>query len=292
MKKIRVVIFVLMFMMLAFISVTPVSHAFVSGNYETLDGVVFEFDGVQTTKQWLLLENGWYYLDYDGSNRVSNGLLPLDDTLYIRSDNLDYTVMAFENTEYNQRIEFNISEYIEFNVTYDNVLGLYEVFIFDNGDATLTNSSFTMKDFRVSILYNRIADLTYQEIYDSGYNIGWRDGLDAGNLIEYNKGYEQGKIDGLAQIEESVFLSGYHQGRLIFGQQVEGVWYTASQRYTHGFDDGSDISTDVTPVFDRLIDFMQGVFEITLFPGVTVGALVMIPLSFKVFKWFMKMVGV
>ena len=116
----------------------------------------------------------------------------------------------------------------------------------------LTN---TVENDVVDTFVERYYTLDNSEAYNGGYSEGY--------IVGYNEG-----LDNSTQYE-----SGYDDG------------------YQVGYDDGTALSTDVRPMFESLITFIGSVFMLTIFPGVTIGTLVSIPIMFALFKWFMKMFG-
>jgi hypothetical protein len=108
-----------------------------------------------------------------------------------------------------------------------------------------------------------VADSFVQRYYTLDNSESFNGGYSEGYIVGYNEG-----LDNSQQYE-----SGYHDG------------------YQLGYDDGTALSTDVRPMFESLITFIGSVFMLTIFPGVTIGTLVSIPIMFALFKWFMKMFG-
>ena len=111
----------------------------------------------------------------------------------------------------------------------------------------------------------------------------------------YTNGLQEG-FQLLAQSYGPNEPSGSYQGGYIDGyndglNNVDNNQANYNDGYTDGYNDGTAIDTDVRPLFQTLISFIGSVFMLTIFPGVTIGVLVSIPISFALFKWFMKMFG-
>lgn len=99
--------------------------------------------------------------------------------------------------------------------------------------------------------------LTYEDGYNDGLNFGYNKGYDEG----YDEGYNSGNNDGYD-----------------FG-------------YDEGYDDGISIDSDIRPMFNQLLSFIGGIFKMEIFPGVTIGTLISIPIAFGVFRWFLKIIS-
>ena len=137
-----------------------------------------------------------------------------------------------------------------------------------------------------SASYMRLIDVNDQIFYSISLN-----GLNATSVFinnvpmstneEYWNGYDDGMSSGL--------IDGYNNGYANGINQSYQIGY--DDGYLDGYDDGTAIDTDVRPLFQTLISFIGSVFMLTIFPGVTIGVLVSIPISFALFKWFMKMFG-
>ncbi len=99
--------------------------------------------------------------------------------------------------------------------------------------------------------------LTYEDGYNDGLNFG------------YNKGYDEGYDEG--------YDSGYYYG------SYDG--------YDNGYNDAISLDSDIRPMFNQLLSFIGGIFKLEIFPGVTIGTLISIPIAFGVFRWFLKIIS-
>ena len=73
-------------------------------------------------------------------------------------------------------------------------------------------------------------------------------------------------------------------------------YWTQTQEYieqarNEGYNEGVAVNIDVKSFFEQVLDGISGIFTMVIMPGFTVGAFVMIPISFGLFKWFMKIFG-
>ena len=98
--------------------------------------------------------------------------------------------------------------------------------------------------------------LTYEDGYNDGLNFGYNKGYDEG----YNKGYG------------------------------DGSEYGHDLGYVNGYNDGIALDSDIRPMFNQLLSFIGGIFKLEIFPSVTIGTLISIPIAFGVFRWFLKLI--
>lgn len=127
----------------------------------------------------------------------------------------------------------------------------------DNNWYYYYNISATTKNDTIMAFVQRYWSLNDNEIYNSGFGVGYIEG--------YNEGFENGS--------DQSFSVGYDEG------------------YNVGYDEGLSADLNVAPLFTQLITHIGSVFGLVIFPGVTIGTLVSIPIAFALFKWFMKIFG-
>lgn len=166
--------------------------------------------------------------------------------------------------------------------------------IFENNSA-IVSATVDVKLGYIIFEYNYLgSNYSYMRLFDVNnveyYNITMNNlnatskfinNVSHGTNEEYWKGYDDGYFLGN--------LDGYNNG--------------LNQSYDNGYDDGYDVGYDVgydlglsadlnvAPLFTQLISHIGSVFGLVIFPGVTIGTLVSIPIAFALFKWFMKMFG-
>jgi hypothetical protein len=202
-------------------------------------------------------------LDLDGAGSLGNGLL-VGDVLAIRSSNVNLKYIEFR-TSSDVSIRFNIYNvnYTLFDITYNAMIELYEIDVLAYPNDIRFNDVIYYVQDAIIVLpianYNAASD--YWAGYDDGEQAGYYEGLYAGKDSGYDDGYEYGFEEGL----------------------IEG--------YNNGYNDALGADLDVKPLFDNLISFIGTIFSLEIFPGMTIGALAIIPISFAIFKWFMKMFG-
>lgn len=115
-----------------------------------------------------------------------------------------------------------------------------------------TNNPLLLVNVRESALM-----LTYEDGYNDGLNFGYNKGYDDGYDSGINSGYDYGYADG----------------------------------YDNGYNDGIALDSDIRPMFNQLLSFIGGIFKMEIFPGVTIGTLISIPIAFGVFRWFLKIIS-
>ena len=101
----------------------------------------------------------------------------------------------------------------------------------------------------------------------------------------YNQAYQQGYKTAQAELYPVYYWEGHIDGYEL-AETIVGP-----EQWDAGYSAGLIADLDVKPIFQNLITFIGTVFSLQLFPGMTIGALAIIPISFAVFKWFMKMFG-
>lgn len=218
-KKLKLIVLfigiVIAFYVLIFFS--PKAITPVTGNYERLDGITWEYGGGSNQAQWesqfnsgwLFALDGYGYLDYDGAVNLGNGLLP-NGSYYINSTNSRYSILEIGP------LVFNIFFYdYEFDFTKTST----DIII----DMVSTNDPFWQGTFEIAFTADeqdymeiRIKDNDAISAYDAGLNDGytkgyedskevygyfndneWYSALDWG-IEQYQSGLSQGPQDALA----------------------------------------------------------------------------------------------
>ena len=142
----------------------------------------------------------------------------------------------------------------------------------------------------------------YVDIYNNGYNAGYTTG--------YNAGYQEGWDDGYAQAYSDYYMPRYNQGYNagyeagINDNQAaydrgfdegyadgwrEGRLYGLSEGYDQGYSDGLDVGlagatpmSQATTLIGSIFSSVGSVLAIQLFPGFSIGMLILVPLFFSV----------
>jgi hypothetical protein len=108
--------------------------------------------------------------------------------------------------------------------------------------------------------------LGYNSGYNTGYNTGNSDGYDDGHEVGYNDGYNEGHDDG--------YNDGYNEGH--------------GDGYNEGHDDGvNEVSSNfgVWDLFSNAFGSIGNILNIQLFPGVTLGLMLSVPIVFAFLLW-------
>lgn len=137
------------------------------------------------------------------------------------------------------------------------------------------------KDFKIylndsiSANYNNGAEMGYWQ----GYNVG------------YNDGYAIGYNAGLYENNEKLYNAGYSAGKL----EWETIGYNAGLQtgFNNGYLAGLDAGANINPSVDWIKSLFIGMgafLSVEIFPNVTIGLIVAIPLLFSLLLWFVKLI--
>jgi len=174
-----------------------------------------------------------------------------------------------------------------------------DTYIYHDGSAPQWNiSSTTVSGFTLYISANNgtNAQLIAQELLDN-YLYLYVDQINTNetNVVNafisryytdnYNQAYQEGYKTAQAELYPLYYWEG-HQAGYELAEIIVGP-----EQWDAGYSAGLNANLDVKPLFQNLIVFIGTVFSLEIFPGMTIGALAIIPISFAVFKWFMKMFG-
>jgi len=176
------------------------------------------------------------------------------------------TDLSLTNVMYNEHAQMNKEWYF-----YLGTVTTYYAWVYNPISGDSAQSALQSKIDSELYYYYDLTNTVQNDVIDS-FTQRY---LTLDNTEAYNGGYSEG------------YIVGYNEG-LDNSDQYENGY---DDGYQAGYNDGTAIDTDVRPLFQTLISFIGSVFMLTIFPGVTIGVLVSIPISFALFKWFMKMFG-
>lgn len=208
----------------------------VNGNYVLLDDVDIYYNSVLQDKKWLLMDDGYWYLDYDGAGSLDNGLFPNSTTgtiIEIRSTSPVYYMLEFYHGLTGQKIIFDLSKllYIQFSIIYDVANDDFTIVIEDDSNGYLINYTYKIKD-----AYVRIYDLAYELSQQTDdYRKAYKDGYDQA-VIDKNL-ETQDLIDDVVQ---AAYNEAYEDAKSLFGYYDNDLaqWLSAttygSLRYSQG----------------------------------------------------------
>lgn len=169
-----------------------------------------------------------------------------------------------QTSRYNNRLSYILFEWSP------NV-GENKMRLFDN----VGNNYFTLKlQFLNQTSYFEITVSKQSDPYNEGYRDGFFGSQDhwTNQALEYFN-----SLDNTALY-----------------QYIDGVYYNiteyGSYMYNKGLEVGGNVLDNVWTLFEAVLNVIGGVFTLTIFPGVTLGTLFMIPISFAMFKWFLKII--
>lgn len=161
------------------------------------------------------------------------------------------------------------------NLWYTNYDKWYNVMSMDVSNLALTTTLVIQFHYTLS---SGVTSTQFRQGFLEVVSLYFNDTIDIAQLINdaYNNGYNDA-IRDYGDNYDVIYDEGYNDGH--------------SVGYNDGYNDGLSSDLDVKPLFNNLISFIGSVFMLTIFPGVTIGVLVSIPISFALFKWFMRMFG-
>lgn len=196
---------------------------------------------------------------------------------YYIYDTADYSMTMSE-----QVIDI-YEDYILGNLIYDNINYYYDL-AYVNGYQAGYDDGYSAGE---SAGYND----GYNAGYNAGYDIGWRDGesdgydngYDAGLSAGYDNGYDAGYDDAKDYWDPIYYQLGYEAGEVDGYNDGKQAGYTSG--YNDGYADGQAGRTAVSPVFNIIsgvFDVVASVLGIYLFPGITIGTFILVPLFFSI----------
>jgi len=192
-------------------------------------------------------EDGWYYLDVDGSGDIDNGFFSVYEKFVFNGDSNDYTMLQFfhpmTETVYWSMIFENINDelsivYSSYNATYD----YYEVDISYSfrGD-TIFDTLYMAPNSYLRIYNNKYVQDTYSEGYIDGMNDMYNNGS---SIYGYNPAYSyDGYVYWQVGYNDGVYKS-WKDGIDVADIGVTGTTtYTGSTSYDYldGYGDGETV---------------------------------------------------
>ncbi len=113
--------------------------------------------------------------------------------------------------------------------------------------------------------------------YDYGYNVGYDDGENAGYVIGYNEGYDYG------------YNVGYDNGKeygIDFGRKH---WYNVGYEagYNNGFNEGIKENWEFSRFLKSIFAGIGSFLGINLLPGISIGAIIAVPIIFGIIAFIL-----
>ena len=246
------------------------------------------------------------YIDYTVINRQDESPL-LTDFSVDYSSGLYIRLSLLESNYFSSQVDIQYS--IDYNGTF-----LYQGFVYQCQFDISSNFSQEpdeqveqlFDEIKVNIpkkIYNDLIDTYYTNGYNAGYQLGYNrgygegyslgeregynDGYQAGqedtNLYQngYNAGYTAGYSDG--EMSTDAYSLGYDTG-YDEGLQI-GYRNGYQSGYLYGYEQGQAGENAITPAFSvisSVFGVVASVMSIQLFPGITIGLLILVPLFFAV----------
>ena len=118
-------------------------------------------------------------------------------------------------------------------------------------------------------------------LYDDGFNDGYNAGYDVGLQNGYNEGYGDGYEDGVLDGYEGGYNAGYDVG--LQNGYNEGKEYGYNEGYIEGTKEVSRFPTLLRNAFEGVGGFLG----IELLPGISIGAIIAIPIVFGVIAFIL-----
>jgi hypothetical protein len=193
------------------------------------NGVVVKKLNVAQNIYWYDMDDGWLYLDYDGTGDIDNGLLGLLDS--VSSTNARFKILQFYSPVYGVQKEFDLSKLnhlefyidayvtpnfsLEFSYQYSGLPAMLTYdYVYENSYIRIKDESYigdadpSHIEYYTNIGYNNGASDTenyydtviipqVQETYEA---IGFQDAYDQYYTSRYQAGYADAQTEGPALI--------------------------------------------------------------------------------------------
>lgn len=124
------------------------------------------------------------------------------------------------------------------------------------------------------------ADWDYQDGYNDGYNKGFQEGREAGYEAGNEAGYEHGYIDGYNEGWEEGNEQGYNRGY----QKGHEAGYNVG--YNAGINEQLE-DKDFTNLLKSVFIAMGSFLSINLLPGISIGAIIAVPIVFGIIAFIL-----
>lgn len=125
-----------------------------------------------------------------------------------------------------------------------------------------------------------IPDYTYEDGYNEGYNDGYLNGIEAGYRDGEEKGYNMGFDDGYNQGYTNGEEAGYNQGY----EQGHNAGYQAG--YNAGINEQLE-DKDFTNLLKSVFIAIGSFLGINLLPGISIGAIIAVPIVFGIISFIL-----
>lgn len=196
---------------------------------------------------------------------VFNNVIPSSQTLeiYLNSTTGGYTVTYLVNL-YSTFNYIDFSELFSGRTFYSDTR--FKLRLITNGSytsasySTYLESNIGLYDYSV---FSGVVTVSDEESYAVGYS----DGLDMGVISGYDTGFNEGYLDGI----DDGYIDGYSEG--------------SDTGYTSGYNDG--VLSNVN-FWGGVWAFFDGLFTVTLFPGLTIGGLLSISITLPFAYWVLR----
>ncbi len=150
----------------------------------------------------------------------------------------------------------------------------------------INNDTYTYQPYNTRIEGFRaeyIADWDYQDGYNDGYNIGYQEGREAGYNAGSETGYEHGYIvgydEGWEEGNEIGYNGGYQEGHEAGYQEGHEAGYNIG--YNAGINEQLD-DKDFTVLLKSVFLAIGTFLGINLIPGISIGAIISVPIVFGI----------
>lgn len=309
-KKIKLIIITLSFFLMSIINI-PKTHALETTYYQEIEYSYLE--NINNRVYSSSSDNGLYWLiDIDTFNYfypVGGYAIRLDNE-YLNFENWELQTLMDDNKAVELPTLYQTTTYyiidlkywatIKYSIAWTNNITL--IWLATGHDPSLQfalNSTYicTGNNTENKNYYERMQlyfeDFKTYYISDStaNYNNGFDSGYGQGYNLGYSKGYNLGYMAGLEENNETIYNQAYAQGRLDW----ETIGYNAGlQRgFNEGYLAGVDAGSNINPSVDWIKSLFLGMgafLSVEIFPNVTIGLIVAIPLLFSLLLWFVKLI--
>lgn len=220
-------------------------------------------------------ETLYYVVTTEAENLKLYGVIVFQYPVF-KSHSLDDRTVYYRK---NSNSEFQHFRDVEF-IALKRLSNKYELHIKNNGVIHTLDFYPGSSDLGGIRITYYIPDYTYEEGFNDGYNKGYLDGIEAGYRDGEEKGYNEGFDDGYNQGYVGGEEAGYNRGH------EEGY----NKGYNVGYNTGINeqlADKDFTNLLKSAFIAIGTFLGINLLPGVSIGAIIAVPIVFGIIAFIL-----
>lgn len=213
----------------------------------------------------------------------------VDDTAYYYFDNIPGQSYQSINDAYATSTGLYIQPYYNSSDTFRGYTDGYIFDVLDYSDAfseAVPDIKYDYLSYAESSILSNLYQYGYQVGYQAGYNDGYDQAYSDYYMPRYNQGYNAGYNDGVND-NQTAYNHGYDDGAA--DGYRDGMIAGLTQGYNDGYNDGvADGMAGATPMSQAttlvgsIFTAIGSILSIQLFPGFSLGLLILVPLFFSV----------